>query len=65
MTGFGQAPIKAEGTTIPFDKRARARRKKIVETVYVERRVPTTLECDCHWAIDKVLRDNGFDPAKL
>ena len=61
---FGSAPIKAEGAAVYTDKEL-APYKDQVETVYVERRVPTHLEKEAHAAIDRFLVRKGYDPEEI
>ena len=63
MKDFGLAKIKAEGSLINLSGGVFI--KNALETVYVERRVPKSMENITHKAIDKLLRKHGFDPEKI
>lgn len=59
MTGFGEAPIKGEGTTINYDKSMEPSNKPFVETTYIEFSLPAHLEAECWGMIKQWLKERG------
>lgn len=65
---FGMAPVKAEGQSLnstygfPEDYKPP---KPLVETTYVERKVPDHLEDEAHELIDNWLKSKGYDPEEI
>ena len=68
MSGFGDAPIKAEGSSINtlygFEEDYVPPPPKY-QTTYVERRVPVELEEEAHKLLDTWLAAHGYDLEEL
>lgn len=73
MTKFGAAQALIEGGIVnyfnekydPYAGPWRWPTRANPPTVYVERRVPSHLEDECHWLIDAWLRFKGYDAEEI
>ena len=60
MNGFGQAPIKGEGTAI-YDDKGRKPAEETIPTTWIEFSVPVHLEAECLKMIDRWFKRKGLD----
>ena len=58
-SGFGEAPIKGEGTAINYDKSMEPSNKPFVETTWIEFNLPAHLEDECLEMIEQWLKNKG------
>lgn len=57
---MNNVPIKKEGSKCKYDSTGEANTDTADDYVYVERRVPKTLEAEAHALIDILLLKNGY-----
>ena len=58
-SGFGEAPIKGEGTATNYDKGMEPSSEPFVKTTWIEFSLPEHLEDECWEMIEQWLKDKG------
>ena len=58
-SGFGEAPIKGEGTATNYDKGMEPSNEPWVETTWIEFSLPVHLEAECWEMIKQWLKAKG------
>jgi hypothetical protein len=59
-SGFGEAPIKGDGTATNYDKGTGTPPKETMPTTWIEFPVPVHLEAECLKMLDRWLKRKGI-----